>query len=122
MSDQNEKCKKEKHVYQLVKVQGQVRVKPKIKQGPARVYCLETDIRPHGERCRGIVDFPQKDSINYEDSCSFTVSQMLCVEVPIAFDAVAEVSRGRIVCGKPRPTPCKVPVYKCACMNKEKML
>ena len=36
-------------------------------------------------------------------TCTFTVSQVLCVNVPIQFDAQARVVRGTVACGESYP-------------------
>lgn len=42
-------------------------------------------------------------------SCSFEVSQNICVQVPLLFDAIATAEPIGIVCGTPTTSECVVP-------------
>ena len=39
-------------------------------------------------------------------SCTFTVTQSLCIQIPIAFGAVIETGEASVQCGEASETPC----------------
>ena len=76
------------NVTQTVCLNAEVRVRPQITVGEVRTFC-------RGEafigNCTGTL----------QPYCSFNVSQSICVEVPLTFEATAEARPNGIVCGTP---------------------
>lgn len=98
MLDQFNSCDKENIVHQLLKVQAQVSVTPIVKHGKHKVYCLDSCIKPNSDCCN---DGP-------DHNCNFTLTQIICVEIPICFDADVDIKKGILCCGKPYVKPdCK---------------
>lgn len=101
MSDQCPKFKKDLLVNQIVKAQAQVCIKPECSHGEARIYCLDTKIKP-GCDCVDMKDYHRPG-----EKCTFTVTQLFCVEVPVSLDFDVDVNEGITCCGKPEFGPCK---------------
>jgi len=84
-------------VSQEVCVEASVTVVPTVRAGTPVVNCVGT---PSLLRCR---------ERNYTPStsgqCTFNVSQVLCVNIPIHFDARATAVRGAVACGLPSTEP-----------------
>lgn len=86
-------------VFQKVTVTAPVAVKPFALAGPTKTFCcgepVLKDIRCHNyhSRCHG--------NRHYDQVCTFTFSQDICVEIPIHFGAKACVGESRIKCYEP---------------------
>lgn len=77
--------------YQKVSVCVPVKVTPFANPGSTTTFCCgEPTIKPGVEYCDGIIG----------GSCSFTITQNLCVAVPVEFGAVSEVGDAAINCGE----------------------
>ena len=63
-------------VNEEVFVEADVTITPDVSVGPVRSFC-------NGEICCGPIDS------NISDTCSFTVCQKLCVQIPLTFTADA---------------------------------
>ncbi len=87
-------------VHESVCVQGTVTITPNVVSGPSRSFCIGN---PVIGRCQG----------ELEPNCTFTVSQNICVQIPLTFSAVATAVPNGVVCGTPRPTPCPGTVTGC---------
>lgn len=111
MSDPNKKCEKDILVHQLVKAQADVNIEPHVRHGMPKIYFIDTDIVPHCEceDCHKPVCETEKKPPMPGDKCCFTVTQVLCVEIPIIFDVDVDVDEGKIRCCKPDLGPCKPP-------------
>jgi hypothetical protein len=110
MSNQYPDCSKETVVSQLVKAQAQVTIKPIVKHGQAKVYCLESDIRPgHEIKKVNYWTRPQDRCEKPSNKCTFVLTQLLCVEIPIDFDVDVDVNKGITRCGTPKIGPCEPP-------------
>lgn len=113
MLDQLNSCGKENIIHQLVKVQAQVKIKPLVKHGIPRVYCVDSCIRPHFDRCNGeSIDFDCCNcdhncdfTCGSDNSCNFTLTQLICVEIPISFNADVDIKKGIVCCGDPDVRP-----------------
>lgn len=81
--------------YQKETVCVPVKVTPFAKPGMAKVTCCGKPIIKTGMDC--------KESKEY---CSFTISQSLCVEIPISFGADVETGKAVIQCGTVSETEC----------------
>lgn len=108
MSKKNSNCIEQTVVNQLIRAQAQVTIKPVIKQGKPKVYCLDSDIKPNYVREESPEAYypPLKECTKPSNKCTFTLTQLLCVEVPINIDVDVDVDEGIIQCGRPRLGPC----------------
>lgn len=82
-------------VYDTVCAQADVTIMPKVKTGPIRTACIG---KPFIGKCIGV---PSPCN-----SCTFTVSQKIWVQIPLTFAAHADVCPTGIVCGMPSVGPC----------------
>lgn len=114
MLDQFNSCDKEKIVHQLIKVQAQVKVTPLIKHGIPKVHCIASCIKPHSGHtnceydcggCNYDYDYDCDSSDASDHNCYFTLTQIICVEVPISFGVDVDVKKGILCCGKPDIKP-----------------
>ncbi len=124
MSDKNTNCCKETIVHQLLKVQAQVTITPIIKSGRPSVRCINTEIRP-GSNCaerRKVCYQRRRESDCSPGKCTFTVDQILCVEIPISIDLDVDVDSGIVCCGRPELGPCKHPHQEPDCADLSKKL
>lgn len=81
--------------YQKETVCVPVKVTPFAKPGTAKAMCCgEPVVRPGGQ-CTG-----------NQTHCSFTITQHLCVEIPISFGAVIETGTAVVQCGEVSETEC----------------
>ena len=78
-------------VSELVCVEAEVTITPTVTAGTPVVHCVDG---PSLETCVGRGFTPSATG-----SCTFTVSQILCVNVPITFDATATTETGTVACG-----------------------
>ena len=90
---ENEGC--ESVFYQKETVCVPVRVTPFAKPGTARTTCCGEPVVNMGGECAGRQTY-----------CSFTVTQNLCVEIPISFGAVIETGTVTVQCGDVDETSC----------------
>jgi len=110
MSDQHENCQKETIVHQLVKVRADVNIQPHVKHGRPKVFFVDTDIKQDHDCDEWKKDYnTQKECVKDKCKCAFTVTQLLCIEIPIAFDVDVDVDQGTVECCKPDLGPCKHP-------------
>ncbi|MGI5852184.1 MAG: hypothetical protein ACOX77_08770 [Caldicoprobacterales bacterium] len=80
-------------VHETVCVQGTVTITPDLMSGPSRSFCVGPPII--GE-CPG----------ELARTCTFTVSQNICVQIPLRFSATASAVSNGVVCGTPEVGPC----------------
>lgn len=92
LQDEAEVC--QRIVHETVCVQGNVTITPSIVSGTITSFCLGN---PTFQSCTG--DLKRK--------CVFTVSQNICVEIPLTFSANAEAAANGIVCGDPEIGVCQ---------------
>lgn len=96
-------------VHQLVKVQAQVVITPLVKHGTPKVYCVAADFN---QDCNCDIYRGDCCNIRRNGECGFTLTQILCIEIPISFDVDVDVN-GRIsCCGKADLGPCCTPPKK----------
>lgn len=84
-------------VHENVCVQGIVTILPSVTSGESRSHCLGGPIIGS---CPG----------RLERSCSFTVSQNICVQIPLVFSATATAVPNGLVCGTPGTGECPIGV------------
>lgn len=84
---QNEEGLCETAVHENVCVQATVTITPEVTSGPSTSFCLGNPIIGS---CEGTL----------RSSCIFTVSQNICVQIPLTFSATAEAVANGIVCGE----------------------
>ena len=84
-------------VHENVCVQGIVTILPSVTSGESRSQCLGGPIIGS---CPG----------RLERSCSFTVSQNICVQIPLVFSATATAAPNGLVCGTPGTGECPIGV------------
>lgn len=84
-------------VHETVCVQANVTITPNVDLiGPIESFCV------HGPIIGACPGEPVSE-------CTFTVSQNICVQIPLSFSADATVEPSGIVCGTPIPGPCELP-------------
>lgn len=77
--------------YQSATVCVPVTIRPFAKPGKTTTYCKGNPIiKPDSDTCHGTIN----------GVCNFTISQEVCVEVPVDFGATATVGKAVIDCGK----------------------
>jgi hypothetical protein len=81
-------------VHETVCVQGTVTITPSVTSGESTSFCIGNPIIG---RCIG----------ELQESCSFTVSQNICVQIPLTFSATASAVEDGIVCSDPDIGPCE---------------
>lgn len=81
-------------VHQSVCVQAGVTIRPHVEVGRIRCRCLGG---PHIGACSG----------ELLENCTFTVSQRICVELPLEFSAIAVAEPSGITCDTPATGPCR---------------
>jgi hypothetical protein len=91
-------------VHQLLEVEAQVTVKPLIKHGKPMVYCVDTEIQTD----RNCKEEEEENGSDKSDKCKFTVTQVICVEIPLSFSVDVDINDGRIDCSVPEVGPCAV--------------
>ena len=80
-------------VHETVCVQAEVTITPQVVPGIIESFCVgEPMIGP----CPGTP----------VEECTFTVSQSICVQIPLTFSAAATAEPTGIVCGTPDVGPC----------------
>lgn len=84
--DSNESC--ETVFYQKETVCVPVKVTPFAKSGTAKATCCGEPVVKSGAQCSG-----------NQTSCSFIITQNLCIEIPISFGAVIETGTAVVQCG-----------------------
>lgn len=89
----NEPC--ESVFYQKETVCVPVKVTPFAKPGTAKATCCGDPVVKSGTQCSGSQTY-----------CSFTITQSLCVEIPISFGAVIETGTAVVQCGTVSETKC----------------
>ncbi|NLB41823.1 MAG: hypothetical protein GX815_06090 [Clostridiales bacterium] len=108
MSNQYPDCSKETIVSQIVKAQAQITVNPIVKHGRPKVYCLESNIRPCKQSKKVNYWTPPEDRCKKpSNNCTFTLTQLLCVEIPIEFGVDVDVNTGITRCGTAKIGPCE---------------
>lgn len=90
---ENEPC--ESVFYQKETVCVPVKVTPFAKPGTAKATCCGEPVVQPGSQCSG-----------NQTSCTFTITQSICVEIPISFGAVIETGRAVVQCGTISETEC----------------
>jgi hypothetical protein len=104
MPDQFDSCDKEKMIHQLVKVQAQVKVAPHVRHGIPKVHCIDTRIKPRFDSCNGEENDCDPACCTH-NNCDFTLTQLICVEIPISFGVDVDIKKGILCCGVPHIKP-----------------
>jgi hypothetical protein len=94
--DETAKC--ETVVNETVCIQADVTITPDVKAGPVQSFCVDN---PMIGACPGMK--------SPTGTCTFQVSQKICVQIPITFAATATAVPGGIVCGTPDIGECPSP-------------
>lgn len=87
-------------VHETVCVQANVTITPDVEVGTIETFCIGG---PTIGACAGT---PQTH-------CTFSVSQSICVQIPLTFSANATAVPAGIVCGTPAVGQCTTPVGQC---------
>lgn len=90
---QNEEMGCQTTVHERVCVQGTVTITPDVRCGPSRSFCMDEPI----------IGTCLEDLMPY---CEFTVSQNICVQIPLTFSATASAVPDGLVCGTEEMGPC----------------
>lgn len=78
-------------------VEADVTITPTVTAGTPTVNCIGN---PTTATCQSMGFTPSVDG-----TCSFTFAQVLCINVPITFDADVDAQRGDVACGMPFTGP-----------------
>jgi hypothetical protein len=106
-------------VHQFLEVEADITVKPIIKHGRPMVSCIESDFKPSCKYERGRTNYPgNREQENCGGKCTFTVTQVICVEIPISFEVDVDVDEGIVHCGRPEFGPCPNPSKKWPCNDR----
>ena len=62
--------------------------------------------------CKGKPEISNKPCKGSRTSCSFTISQKLCIEIPVSFGAVIETGATMVQCGEVSEEKCKCEDHK----------
>jgi hypothetical protein len=84
-------------VHETVCVQAEVSIAPMVTVGTIETFCVGG---PVIGACPG--------TVSPTETCTFTVSQNICVQIPLAFSATAAAVPTGIVCGTPAVGACNV--------------
>ena len=85
------------NVHETVCIQADVKINPVVTVGEIESFCVGG---PNIGACSGL--------ISPTNSCTFAVSQNVCIEIPLTFSALAIAEPTGIVCGTPLIGPCPV--------------
>jgi len=111
MRKENEECDQinscgEEIVHQFLEVEAQVTITPLVRHGRPKVTCLGSELKKDdcnwGTSCRSC----------RKDECTYTLRQVLCVEIPITLGVDVDVDEGITHCGRPEFGPCNKPHHK----------
>ena len=114
-------CNKETIIHQFLKMQAQVKSTPCIKHGKPKVYCLYSKLKPNSKCCES-TELETDAEIEAEsgaiankcgDNCSYILTQLFCVQIPITFDLDVDIDQGIVCCGEPALGPCKSKCKTC---------
>lgn len=83
--------------YQTDLVSVPVKVKPFAKAGPSTIVCCGSPVITPGNACQG-----ETDKI-----CEFTITQKICVKLPLRFGATVSIDRAKVQCGGISETECE---------------
>jgi len=99
--DQDDKCDKDNIIRQLLKVQAQITVTPLVTHGNPNVYCLDSCIKPNTNHYDNKYDCDTTWESGCRPKCNFTLTQVVCVEIPISIDVDVDIKKGIVCCGRP---------------------
>lgn len=124
MPNQYNKCDKENTIEQLIKVQAQITVTPLVEHGNPKVYCIDSCIKPISDCCNqqccncnyydcNCYDYCDRnpnqnttcESGKSKTKCNYTLTQIICVEIPISIDADVDIKEGIVCCDRPNAKP-----------------
>ncbi|MDD3169169.1 MAG: hypothetical protein PHC91_06880 [Eubacteriales bacterium] len=132
-------CDEELILRQLIKVQAQVEVTPLVRHGSPKIYCLNSSVKPNSYyndcendeyECESEWECDAWDcghctwnhdcgsACGSDNHCNFTLTQMICIEIPISFDADVDIKKGILCCDTPYSKPdlrteCKKDIINC---------
>ena len=89
-------CPEEKVIRQLVKIQTEATITPHLKPIKPKIYCVDARECNCNSCCKSC-----NSKCNWNKSkgkCTSTITQVLCIEIPISFDVDVDVSQGAICC------------------------
>lgn len=109
-------------VHQFLKLQAQVNSTPRIKHGKPKVCCFYSNLKPDCT-CTEDSEYTESETQAITDkcgnNCSFTLTQLFCVQIPIAFDVDVDIDEGIVRCSKPAFGACKPKCYSCSMEENE---
>lgn len=82
--------------YQTDLVSVPVKVVPFAKAGPCTTVCCGSPVITSGDTCQGEVG----------QVCEFTITQKLCIKLPLHFGASVKIDRAKVQCGGVSETEC----------------
>jgi hypothetical protein len=110
LSDENLNCTKTIIANQLVKTQAVVTIEPIAQCGDPKVYCIGSNVKPRDDRKPKPKSFYPiiggRSCDEQRSKCSFTLTQLLCIEIPIEIDVDIDLEQEIVCCGTPRIGPC----------------
>lgn len=104
--DKSMDCDKEKTIHQLLEVQAQITITPLIRHGKPKVTCFDSDIK---QDCEQDCSWDELCSFRRRrcDKNTFTLRQLICVEIPFSIDVDVDVDQGISCCCRPEFGPCR---------------
>jgi hypothetical protein len=111
MSEQHAQCPKPVVVGQLIRTETRISVEPTINQCAPRLYCLESHVKPYrdcDERPNPLSVPSAECTMPPSRKCTFVLTQLLCVEVPIEYGINIGLEDEKIHCGRPSVKPCEL--------------
>ncbi len=82
--------------YQTDLVSVPIRVTPFARAGHCTTACCGSPVVTSGNACQGDID----------QSCEFTVTQKICVKLPLHFGASVKIDQAKVQCGSVAETEC----------------
>jgi len=124
MSDKYNECDKDSIIHQFLKLQAQVTSTPHVKHGKPKISCFYSNLKPDC-KCPECAEDTEAETQGFTNkcgnNCAFTLTQLICVQIPIAFDVDVDINEEVVCCGKPAFGPCKPQCYPCTTEESEKI-
>lgn len=113
----NTNCGKQTIINQLFKVQANVTITPVIKGGISKIVCHASEVKPSWD-CdeNNLSCYRWGKKIDIDNKCTFTLTQIICAEIPLSIDVNVDVNSGVVDCDMPSIGQCRIhPSYTDSC-------
>ncbi|MGI6751653.1 MAG: hypothetical protein ACOX4U_03430 [Anaerovoracaceae bacterium] len=109
MSILNTNCEKQTIINQLFKVQANVTITPEIKGGIPKIVCHGSEVKPSRD-CdeNNLSNYRWGKKIDIDNKCTFTLTQIICAEIPLSIDVNVDVNSGVVDCHMPNIGQCRI--------------